>query len=137
MTHPVFTPALLAGAILFTVSCLVQNAMFTWSSRSRNSGDPSYHRFAAWASNGIYFVTNALVTLYIIKYSSVWYLLMQGILYTVAASEGSVFMMKRLLKHETGKRKVGNQLAEADVVKLKKIIALYEATSPGVLDGQR
>lgn len=104
--------------------------MFTWSSRSRNSGDPSYHRFAAWASNGIYFVTNALVTLYIIKYSGVLALLVQGVLYTVAASEGSVYMMKKLIANEKGKRAVGNQFTPAEVVALKNHIAEIQAQVP-------
>jgi hypothetical protein len=123
MNFPALTFPLLLSALLFTTCCLVQNAMFTWSSRSRNSGDPSYHRFAAWASNGIYFVTNALVTLYIIKYSGWLALLVQGTLYTIAASEGSVYMMKKLLKKESGKRVVGNQFTPEEVAALKTFLA--------------
>ncbi len=120
MISALFTPSMLVGAAIFTVCCLVQNAMFTWSSRSRNSGDPNYHRFAAWASNGIYFVTNALVTLYIVKFHGVGALLLQGILYTIAASEGSVYMMRKLLKNEAGKRKVGNQFTEEEVLAIRE-----------------
>jgi hypothetical protein len=87
------------------VTAFVQNMAFTWSSRSRNSGDPDYHRFAAWASNGIwYFCQVALVSL-------VWQPVMEGewtkvaiggVCYIFATTEGSVFMMKLLL----GKTKV-------------------------------
>ena len=78
----------------------IQNMAFTWSSRSRNSGDPNYHRFAAWASNGIwYFCQVALVGL-------VWQPVMEGdwgkvivggVVYILSTTEGSVFMMKLLL----------------------------------------
>lgn len=109
------TGPFLLSALIFTVCCLVQNAMFTWSSRSRNSGDPSYHRFAAWASNGIYYITNALVTVFIVKYSQWWALALQGVLYTIAASEGSVFMMRQLLKREKGKQSVGHSAKFAQI----------------------
>src|SRR5258708_34867030 len=121
------TPALLLGVLVFTVCCLLQNAMFTWSSRSRNSGDWNYHRRAAWASNGIYFITNALITLYIMKFTGIWYLAVQGLLYTVAASEGSVYMMRKLIQSENGKRKVGNQFNEEEVALLRQIAGVYAA----------
>ena len=98
---------LVAGALVFSACCLLQNAMFTWSSRSRNSGDWNYHRKAAWASNGIYYVTNALLTVFIVKYTSFWALAGQGLLYTIMASEGSVFMMRKLVQAEAGKRATG------------------------------
>jgi len=82
------------------LTAFVQNMAFTWSSRSRNSGDPDYHRFAAWASNGIWYICQvALVGL-------VWKPVMEGqwvtvavggICYILATTEGSVFMMKLLL----------------------------------------
>lgn len=92
---------------LFGVVSFVQNMAFTWSSRSRNSGDPAYHRRASWASNGVYYITNALLTLYIIKTQIWWMLLLQGLVYTITTAEGSVFMMKFLLKNEKGRRMVG------------------------------
>jgi hypothetical protein len=85
----------------------VQNAAFTWSSRSRNSGDPSYHRRAAYSSNFVYYVTNALMTIYIVNNKQWWALVLQGIVYTISTAEGSVAMMVRLLKKESGKNAVG------------------------------
>ncbi len=41
---------------LLVVVSFIQNMAFTWTSRSRNSGDPAYHRFAAWSSNGVWFL---------------------------------------------------------------------------------
>jgi len=46
--------------LLLAAVSFVQNMAFTWSSRSRNSGDPSYHRYAAWGSNGVWFICNML-----------------------------------------------------------------------------
>jgi hypothetical protein len=83
---------------------------FTWVSRSRNSGDPSYHRVAAYFSNGIWFLTNVLIWRQVwtaIETGNYWYLLVAGVAYVISTSEGSVLMMKHLLKTEKGKRKVG------------------------------
>lgn len=107
---------------LFAVICYVQNAAFTWSSRSRNSGDPEYHRKAALASNGVYYLTNALLTLYLIKFHAWYLILVQGVIYTISTAEGSVAMMKRLLKKEAGKRKVGNQFTDYEVQELRRIL---------------
>lgn len=94
------------------VLSFIQNMAFTWSSRSRNSGDPSYHRRASWASNGVWFITNGLMfsILTPIMKGDVgifWYVA-AGVVYVVSTSEGSVYMMRRLLRTETGKRKVGS-----------------------------
>jgi len=88
----------------------VQNMAFTWVSRSRNSGDPNYHRWAALCSNGVWFATNILITLQVwqaIKTGNWWNIVAVGIIYIFATTEGSVLMMKILLKKEVGKRKVG------------------------------
>lgn len=88
----------------------VQNMAFTAVSRSRNSGDPAYHRRCAYASNGIWFLCQFFI------WSRVWpafdsgnyiELLPVAVIYLLTTAEGSVMMMKRLLKTETGKRKVG------------------------------
>jgi len=95
--------------ILFCVA-FVQNIAFTWSSRSRNSGDPSWHRLAAYFSNGIWFLTNILIMKQIwqsLETGSYLILFITGIVYCIATSEGSTLMMKWMLKKETGKRKVG------------------------------
>lgn len=120
MIHALVIPAML---LLLGISCLFQNAAFTWSSRSRNSGDPDYHRKAAWASNSVYFITNVIATLYIIKFGGLWMLTLQGLVYTITASEGSVFMMKWLLAREKGKQKPGNQFTEEEAEVLKRVAA--------------
>lgn len=93
----------------FAAISFIQNAAFTWSSRSRNSGDPNYHRKASWASNGVYYITNALLTVFIVKAMTLgfWPLVASGLVYTATTAEGSVLMMKWLLKKEEGKRRVG------------------------------
>ena len=92
------------------IASFFQNMMFTWSSRSRNSGDPSYHRHAAWGSNGIWFICHFLIL------RQVWSTLTSGnwlvlfltlIIYTICTAEGSVLMMKILLKKEKGSKRVG------------------------------
>ena len=97
--------------ILICVS-FVQNMAFTWVSRSRNSGDPSYHRYAAYCSNSIWFATNVLIWHQVwkaIESGEWWYLVAAGVAYTIATAEGSVFMMKKLLRTETGKQRVGER----------------------------
>ena len=78
----------------------IQNAAFTWTSRSRNSGDPNYHRYASYASNGIWFICQMFIV------SVMWKPLLEGdlllvfiggVIYVVSTAEGSVFMMKLLL----------------------------------------
>jgi hypothetical protein len=96
--------------LILAIVAFAQNAAFTWVSRSRNSGDPGYHRYAALCSNGVWFVTNILITMKVwdaLKTGSWWFVLATGIVYVIATTEGSVLMMRILLKKETGKRKVG------------------------------
>lgn len=96
--------------IALAVIAFIQNMAFTWVSRSRNSGDPSYHRYAAICSNAVWFVTQMVIwqqVWEVAKSGEWWRLALVGIVYVVATTEGSVLMMKILLKHETGKRKVG------------------------------
>lgn len=113
---------ILKYVLLFVVS-FIQNMTFTWTSRSRNSGSPSYHRYAAYASNGVWFICQISVV------KLMWQPLMEqnfvqvaigGIIYCVATAEGSVLMMKVLLGTskfkflnkifiEKGKSKVGER----------------------------
>lgn len=95
---------------LLAVVAFIQNMAFTAVSRSRNSADVSYHRRCAWASNGVWFVTQ--VTIFGILFQaattgSFVKLLLVGAVYVAATTEGSCYMMGRMLKRETGKRKVG------------------------------
>lgn len=97
--------------IILAAVAFAQNMAFTWSSRSRNSGDASYHRYAAYTSNGVYFMCQ----IFLVK--NMWEPLMSGdyltmlvggLVYVAATSEGSVAMMSFLLRKESGKRKVGS-----------------------------
>ena len=96
--------------ILLAVVGYIQNMAFTFSSRSRNSGDPAYHRKAALLSNGVWFFCHILVWNQIWKSlntGNYWLLIATGVVYVIATTEGSVKMMKIMLKKETGKRRVG------------------------------
>ena len=96
--------------IILAALAFIQNMAFTLVSRSRNSADPGYHRFCAWGSNGIWFLCQVCIV------KSIWtaidagnfgFVLLAGIIYTLSTTEGSVFMMKRLIRTEKGKRRVG------------------------------
>lgn len=100
----------LALIVALCVFVFFQNMSFTWTSRSRNSGNPSTHRKAALLSNGIWFASNVLFlkTLWPRIEAGEWYwVILAGLAYTISTTEGSVFMMKRLLKSEKGKDRVG------------------------------
>jgi hypothetical protein len=96
--------------IILGVLAFIQNMAFTLSSRSRNSADPGYHRLCAWVSNGVWFLCQVCIIKSIwsaINAGNYWYVLAAGIIYTISTTEGSVFMMKHLLKTEKGLRRVG------------------------------
>lgn len=101
--------------LILAIAAFLQNMAFTAVSRSRNSGDPSYHRWCAYASNSIWFVTHFMVLREVwgildVGIGSAWWrLVVIGVVYGVATAEGSVLMMKRLLKSEKGKRMVGSR----------------------------
>ena len=95
---------------ILAVAAFLQNMAFTWSSRSRNSGNPSYHRFAALSSNGVWLVCHFLVWKQIwtgFETGVWWSLLAAAVVYVFATTEGSVLMMKILLKKEKGNHRVG------------------------------
>jgi len=90
----------------------VQNMAFTWVSRSRNSGDPEYHRKAAYCSNSIWFLCQVFILATVwpaVTSGEFWKVAVTMLVYAAATSEGSVFQMRRMLKTETGKRRVGAQ----------------------------
>lgn len=94
----------------FGVLAFIQNMAFTWVSRSRNSGDPNYHRWAALCSNAVWFLTNALLTSQLMRSlatGSYWQIAIVFLVYVISTTEGSVLMMKILLSREQGKRRVG------------------------------
>lgn len=95
---------------LLAVAAFIQNMAFTAVSRSRNSADVSYHRRCSWASNGVWFFVQVL--LYGAVWNSLtqgawWKVVLTGLVYVAATTEGSCTMMERMLKRETGKRQVG------------------------------
>lgn len=88
----------------------VQNAAFTWVSRSRNSGDVKYHAVAAVFSNGVWFLTQVLI------WTQLWERVTAGeymelvvpcLVYVSGTTLGSCLAMAHLLKSEKGKRRVG------------------------------
>lgn len=95
---------------LLAAVAFVQNMAFTAVSRSRNSADVAYHRRCAWASNGVWFVTQVLVFGVLwqaLTTGSILKLAIVGAVYILATTEGSCFMMAKMLKSESGKRQVG------------------------------
>jgi hypothetical protein len=100
----------------------VQNMFFTMVSRSRSSGDVNYHRKCAWGSNGIWFICQVLIVKEIwtaINNGQWWFVLIAGAVYTVFTTEGSVVMMRHLLKTEEGNRRVGARATTDWLVVLK------------------
>lgn len=99
----------LTMAGLFAVS-VVQNAAFTAVSRSRNSGDVMHHAKWSVASNGIWFIAQIFLMSTIwkgIETGTYWQIAVAGVVYVAATTLGSAAMMARMLKTESGKRKVG------------------------------
>lgn len=87
-------------AFLFVLG-YIQNMTFTWSSRTRNQNDTKAHRYAAWCSNGVWYVMQVTIwgTLWKSVTSGNWLmLLVTGLVYIVSTTEGSVHMMDILIK---------------------------------------
>jgi len=94
--------------LLLSIAGFIQNMAFTMVSRSRNSGNPERHRYAAWASNGIwafcflFLVASVTEPLNQIKntpisqwmWSDIREVLITLLVYTLVTAEGSVFMMR-------------------------------------------
>lgn len=88
----------------------VQNMFFTLVSRSRNSKDVSFHRKAAWGSNGVWFACQVMIVKNIwaaIGAGQWWYAILAGIVYAIFTTEGSCHMMRIAIKTEKGDRRVG------------------------------
>ena len=86
--------------ILLFLSCVLQNASFTFVSRARNSGSLGLHAIASVFSNGIWFLNIGII----ISNLS----LASGIVYVAGTVSGSVGMHWFMMKYiEKGKRKVG------------------------------
>lgn len=96
--------------ILLAFVSFVQNAAFTAVSRSRNSGDVAHHAKWAIASNGVWFATQILIWSSIwraIESGALWLIACAGIVYIAATTAGSCWMMARMLRTESGRRRVG------------------------------
>jgi len=124
---PVFATVLVA----LTGVSFIQNMFFTWVSRSRQGGDPEYHRYAAWGSNGVWLLTQGFIAANVyspisdmvkkgVDTESVLKILLTFFIYALATTEGSVTMMKMNLGRyklpgclkflqEKGKRQVGSR----------------------------
>lgn len=90
-----------ATLALLAILGFVQNMAFTWASRSRNQDDPSLHRWAALCSNSIWFVVTVTIWGQIWKAMTTGHplkVVLVGVVYTIATTEGSVYAMKALIK---------------------------------------
>ena len=122
------------GGVLLALTgvSFIQNMFFTWVSRSRQGGDPDYHRYAAWGSNGVWLLTQGFIAANVyapittminndkVDTDSIIKILLTFVIYARSTTEGSVTMMKmnlgryklpKVLKflEESGKRKVGER----------------------------
>src|SRR5210317_1372203 len=104
------TVIVMIDLVLLACICFVQNMAFTWSGRSRASGDVQHHAMAALFSNGTWFLAQIFV------WKSLWQslttgnhalLILTGVTYVVFTAAGSALMMQIMLRTETGKRRVG------------------------------
>lgn len=103
--------------VLLGIVSFFQNMMFTLVSRSRNSADPGYHRKCAWGSNGVWFICQVLIVKNVwsaIEQENWIYAGIAGLVYALCTTEGSVLMMKRLLKTEKGLRRVGATIKKGE-----------------------
>jgi hypothetical protein len=109
----------------------IQNMFFTLVSRSRNSKDTDYHRYCAWGSNGIWFICQVMIVKNVwaaIHAGNWWYALLAGLVYSYFTTEGSVLMMKKLIRSEKGKRRVGaNDKIDALVKKVESLEQSHQA----------
>jgi hypothetical protein len=89
----------------------IQNGAFTWVSRARNSGSPTYHFKAALASNGTWWLGQGFVISIQTRaiHSDNWKLYVgAGLFYALLCALSSVAAHIILMRYiETGKRKVG------------------------------
>ena len=87
---------LVLGAVAF-----IQNMFFTWSSRSRNSGDPGYHRKVAWGSNGVWYLCQMLIIKQVwsaIQAGNMALVALAGLVYVIATSESTGYWLNFISK---------------------------------------
>ena len=110
--------------LAMSVVAFFQNMAFTAVSRSRNSQDTAYHRKCAWASNGIWLACQLFIWKHLwvaFDTQNYWQLVPLFVVYIASTTEGSVSMMARLIRSETGKRRVGSN---EKIEELEKQVAL-------------
>jgi hypothetical protein len=120
-------------AFLFGLA-YVQNMAFTWSSRTRNQNDLKAHRNAAICSNGVWFLMQVTIwgTLWQSLTHGHWGLLVvTGLTYITATTEGSVHMMKILINKETKKLDAA-VISKADWKAVKERAILMQSDGPAV-----
>lgn len=101
----------LAVALLAVLGAL-QQAVYTWSSRSRASGDWVYHLRAALASNGVFFVCQLFNTGFLLALflnGSIGLVVAGFFAYVVPAAVASALQVRRMVMNDRGKRRVGGE----------------------------
>ena len=106
LQHLVVKDWIFTGTLLALVPIpFIQNMAFTWVSRSRQGGDPDYHRYAAWASNGVWIIAQTFIAANVytpisrmldngFDITQISKILLTFLIYAICTTEGSVFMMK-------------------------------------------
>ena len=106
LQHLVIRDSVFSITLLLLVPIpFIQNMAFTWVSRSRQGGDPDHHRKAAWASNGIWIITQSFIAANVytpiskmvdtgLDGGQIARILLTFLIYAICTAEGSVFMMK-------------------------------------------
>jgi hypothetical protein len=92
--------------LLWGVALMLQNAAFTWTSRSRNSDSLKEHGIASFFSNGVYFFNLAIGVDKITeaKKQGGWHLMAITILfYTAFTMSGAIYSHHLLLKRKKAK----------------------------------
>ena len=100
----------LTSLVVLAFVAFAQNMAFTAVSRSRNSADIGHHFRCALMSNSIWLVCYMFIMkqLWPVFTAGAWWMFFPLlVVYTLATAAGSCYQMKRSLKNETGKRRVG------------------------------
>lgn len=117
--------------LTWAIILMIQNFSFTFVSRARNSGSIKRHVTAALLSNGVWFISQALIFSQLYKIMTGEYGLVAavgtGLFYTAFTILGSVLAHWLALKTETGMGSVGankktKQLTVEEYERLVKLL---------------